>query len=837
MNTATSHGSSGPVKSAAVELRRDRPAGLGGRVGPGAGPDHPGHQHRDGTEAHRQHQRRHARSVPGPRPAPSAGGGRRREVQLAVARRDADRGGGAGPAGPEQHALGRQWPVAEDLDGHPLGGDELVRGGSAGARRRAAVKVASAPRARTWPSTIAPSCTSTGEPPGLATTIHSASSPATVPPAAKIHRSEISGDPGEMATSDESSGSVVKSTRSATIGTSLREVTTAAWSTWVGIRSSSSRSTTAHDRGFTVTAKRVDLTVLARIDEGDGHLHLGLVVTRVVDDEPLVEAFGLPAEREHPRLGGRGTPRVTARPFGLNASASTSSSVLPAPSPAVGLDAVDDDPAGSGHDRRRDLRLGVDGDRGRDHGPGRHLQALERARGPSEPTVEGEGDVDRGRLGERVEQHEHVGGVEGRRTRGEVPLVRGRRSARSGVDPVGPRTTCSTTISPPRNSTRADAYGAATRSTSSTRTWPRAGTSSRTVSGLPSLGYAVIEPVVGRSVGLYTTTVWLAAPSSSAVPPAQYQVDASASSPAAVGIIRLRALVASACADASSRGASSASPWSDEQRRRRAGPGSRAGPASAGSRRSLRGRGLVPGRPVDCRSPRRGEVRRTQTIAASQRRTWAPSRTAYQAGDPWVSAGVAGVLDREPLRPPVRRRALAVGRRNRLELPARRRPLGQQERATAGRCAPPRWCGRCRSRSAATNARDLVGRGVRGAVTDARAVRRERDHPAIGGVAVDDQRHVALDRREVELLGERARGGSRAAGARRPSRRTARCGSAPRRSARPSGRAGGRAGSCAARPRGAARRPGRSALTGSGAAHRPSRVGRPSVVANVSRSS
>ena len=111
----------------AVELRGDRPAGLGGRVGPGAGPDHPGRQHGDRAEAHRQHQRRHGSIVPGRGPARSAGGARRREVQLAVACGDAHGGRGAGPAGLEQHTLGRQGPVTEDLNGHPLGGDELVQ--------------------------------------------------------------------------------------------------------------------------------------------------------------------------------------------------------------------------------------------------------------------------------------------------------------------------------------------------------------------------------------------------------------------------------------------------------------------------------------------------------------------------------------------------------------------------------------------------------------------------------------------------------------------------------------------------------------------------------------
>ena len=112
-------------------------------------------------------------------------------------------------------------------------------------------------------------------------------------------------------------------------------------------------------------------------------------------------------------------------------------------------------------------------------------------------------------------------------------------------------------------------------------------------------------------------------------------------------------------------------------------------------------------------------------------------------------------------------------------------------------------------------------------------VRRERDHPPVGGVAVDGQRHVALDRLRGRAARPARRGGVAAAGRATPGvGRRARCGSAPRCTARPWGRAARRGGSCAARARGAGRRPGRSALTGSGAAHRPSRVGRPSVVAN-----
>ena len=127
LNTATSHGSSGPVKSA-----RSSCVGTAQRAWVGASVPVRVRitQATSTATAPRPTASTSvvmARSVPGPRPAPSAGGGRRREVQLAVARRDPHRGGGAGPAGPEQHPLGRQRPVAEDLDGHPLGGDELVQ--------------------------------------------------------------------------------------------------------------------------------------------------------------------------------------------------------------------------------------------------------------------------------------------------------------------------------------------------------------------------------------------------------------------------------------------------------------------------------------------------------------------------------------------------------------------------------------------------------------------------------------------------------------------------------------------------------------------------------------
>ena len=326
------------------------------------------------------------------------------------------------------------------------------------------------------------------------------------------------------------------------------------------------------------------------------------------------------------------------------------------------------------------------------------------------PPVEGEGDVDRGRLGERVEQHEHVGGVEGRRARGEVPLVRGRGRARSGVDPVGPRTTCSTTISPPRNSTSADAYGADDQLD---QLHPHLAPGRHLLAHRLGLALAGVRGDRSR---------WSGGPSGCRRsrsgwprrPPRRCRRrstrwTSSASSPAAVGIIRAAGAGRPRPARTPRRAAAPSVPWSTsrrddeqggdrEQRRPAAGhaglPSARprpAGPPRFDWRAGAARRG--PPHPDDRGQPEEDLERR--------------AATAYQAGERWVSAGVAGVADGEPLRPSRRRSSARCRRRN----PTSSRQPGDARSASrtappADRCAPPRWCGRCGRGRPATKTRD-----------------------------------------------------------------------------------------------------------------------------------
>src|SRR5688572_18996920 len=97
------------------------------------------------------------------------------------------------------------------------------------------------------------------------------------------------------------------------------------------------------------------------------------------------------------------------------------------------------------------------------------------------------------------------------------------------LKPCGPLICCSTATSPPSNSTRAAAYGAATTSARRADARARAGTSSGTTLASPSLGTTRIVPFSGRSLGFATWTMASATtpsvPSARDVPPAQNHDD------------------------------------------------------------------------------------------------------------------------------------------------------------------------------------------------------------------------------------------------------------------------------------------------------------------------
>ena len=278
-------------------------------------------------------------------------------------------------------------------------------------------------------------------------------------------------------------------------------------------------------------------------------------------------------------------------------------------------------------------------------------------------------------------------GVEGRRARGEVPLVRGRGGARSGVDPVGP---AHHVLDHDLAAAELDQRPTRTARRRGRRAPPAPGLAPAppraTVSGSPSLGYGGDGPG-GRSVrrvvhdhGLVGRPVLLGG-AAGAVPGGRRARRRST----AVGIIRLRALVASACADASSPRRPVRVPWSDEQRDDEQGRDHDQGRPAPGHVARLRRRGLVPGRPVRLRGApaRRGPPHPDD--GGQPEEDLDAEQDGVPGGRAVGQAGVAGVRHGEPLRPAVRRRALAAGLGTGLEPPARRRPLGQQDRCRADR--------------------------------------------------------------------------------------------------------------------------------------------------------